>query len=439
MELLIIFLLLLLNGFFALYEIALVSSNRLRITALAEDGSRAARRVLQQIHKPEQTLSTIQIGITLIGIVSGAFGGMALADDMEGLLRLVPGLAPYAARLSVAVTIAVITYFSLIIGELVPKAIALSKPEQYAMLFSGPIKLLTWICYPFVWFLSISTQLVNHLLGVKNTERQAMTEEELKLMLQQSSDQGVIGTREKDMLYDVFKFSDRNIKELMTPRHEMVVLHVSDTKEQVMETIERHNYSKYLLIGETRDEVIGVVSVKDIIHLLNDTPASFDIKRVAKPALFLPETIYAKKAVELFKAHKTKFGVVVDEYGGTEGIVTMNDLTESIFGNIVEGNEVVEPEIIRRYDGSLLVDASINLNDFMEEMHIKSYEDIENQGFNTLGGLAMYILRKLPQTGDRFSYQNLQLEIVDMDGARIDKILVYKNDKTNQHEKNHSD
>ncbi len=439
MELLILFLLLLLNGFFALYEIALVSSNRLRIQSRAEEGSRAAQRVLKQIRKPEQTLSTIQIGITLIGIISGAFGGMALADDMENLLRLIPGLAPYAGKLSVAVTIAFITYFSLIIGELVPKAIALSKPEQYAMLFSGPIKVLTWVCYPFVWLLSISTQFVNRLLGVRNATTQAMTEEELKMMLQQSSEQGVIGSHEKEMLYDVFKFSDRNIKELMTPRHEMVVMHASDSKEKVVETIEQHNYSKYLLVGESRDEVLGVVSVKDIVHLLNDSRTPFDISQAAKPAFFLPETIYARKAVELFKSNKTKFGVVVDEYGGTEGIVTLNDLTESIFGNIVEGNEITEPEIIKRHDGSWLVDASVNLIDFMEEMGIKSYQDIDNQGFNTLGGLAMYILRKLPQTGDRFIYKDLQLEIVDMDGARIDKILVYKNNKTEHHEKKHTD
>lgn len=439
MELLILFLLLLLNGFFALYEIALVSSNRLRIQSRAEEGSRAAQRVLKQIRKPEQTLSTIQIGITLIGIISGAFGGMALADDMENLLRLIPGLAPYASKLSVAVTIAFITYFSLIIGELVPKAIALSKPEQYAMLFSGPIKVLTWVCYPFVWLLSISTQFVNRLLGVRNATTQAMTEEELKMMLQQSSEQGVIGSHEKEMLYDVFKFSDRNIKELMTPRHEMVVMHASDSKEKVVETIEQHNYSKYLLVGESRDEVLGVVSVKDIVHLLNDSRTPFDISQAAKPAFFLPETIYARKAVELFKSNKTKFGVVVDEYGGTEGIVTLNDLTESIFGNIVEGNEITEPEIIKRHDGSWLVDASVNLIDFMEEMGIKSYQDIDNQGFNTLGGLAMYILRKLPQTGDRFIYKDLQLEIVDMDGARIDKILVYKNNKTEHHEKKHTD
>ena len=434
MEFFIIILLLLLNGFFALYEIALVSANRVRITSLAEGGSHGAKRVLKQIQNPEQTLSTIQIGITLIGIVSGAFGGMALADNLEPLMARIPGAAPYAERLAVVVTIALITYLSLIIGELVPKAIALSRPERYAMLLSGPITVLTWVCFPFVWILSLSTRFVNHLLGVKGAETQAMTEEELKLMLQQSSEQGVIGSHEKEMLYDVFKFSDRHIKELMTPRHEMVVMHVSDSKEKVVETIERHNYSKYLLVGDNRDEVVGVVSVKDIVHLLNSPDQPFDLTRVAKPALLLPETIYAKKAVELFKTNKTKFGVVVDEYGGTEGIVTLHDLTESIFGDIVEGNETHAPEIVRRYDGSWLVDASINLDDFMEEMQIKQYDDIDSQGFNTLGGLAMYVLRKLPKTGDRFTYQDLQLEIVDMDGERIDKILVYKDHKPHHHE-----
>lgn len=338
MEFVIIIALLLCNGLFAMYEIALVSSSKVRIRNLAEQGKRNAACVRKQMDAPEQTLSTIQIGITLIGIVSGAFGGMTLAADVEPLLARVPGLAGYAGKLSVVVTIALITYLSLVVGELVPKSIALGKPERYALRLAPLIQVLTWACYPLVWLLSVSTRLVNGLLGIKASGERPMTQEELKLILRQGSEQGVIDAHETEMLRDVFRFSDKRVHELMTPRHEMVVMHVTDGRQEVMETIRKHNYSKYVLVGGTRDDVRGIVSVKDIV-LMMSRRAAFDLQSVVRPPLFLPETLYAKKAVELFKKNKTKFAVVVNEYGGTEGLVTLHDLTESIFGDILEENE----------------------------------------------------------------------------------------------------
>ncbi len=422
MEFVILLLLLVLNGVFALYEIALVSASKVRIANLAEQGSRRAVSVLRQMENPEQTLSTIQIGITLIGIVSGAFGGMALADDIEPLIAMIPTVGVYAAKLSVVITIALITFLSLVIGELVPKSMALSKPEWYAMFFCGFIRALTWLCYPFVWLLSVSTSFVGNIFGVKTTGEKAMTQEELKFLLRQSSEQGVIDRHETEMLQDVFRFSDKHVNELMTPRHEMIVFHVDDTREEVLEIIRKNRFSKYLLIGEEWDDVLGVVSVKDLLWLLQSK--KFDLKTVCKPALFLPESIYAKKAVELFKKNKTKFGVVVNEYGGIEGLVTLHDLTESIFGDILEENEVEEPEIVERQDGSLLVDGAMNLDDFMETLQISDYEDIEDEGFATVGGMAMFFMGRMPQTGDVFQYRNLSFEIVDMDGERVDKLLV---------------
>lgn len=425
MEFVIILILLVLNGLLAMYEIALVSSSKIRLSSLSKDGRKNARRVLRQLENPEQTMSTIQIGITLIGIVSGAFGGMALTEDVQVLIEEIPFLLPYASTVALVLTVAVITYLSLVIGELVPKAMALSHPERYAMLLSGPVAFITWICYPFVSLLSISTKCVGKLLGVKADSSRPMTQEEIKMMLQESSEQGVLDPHESEMIKDVFRFSDKRVSELMTPRHELVVFHLNDTKEKVVNTIAENNFSKYLLVGANRDEVIGVVSVKDIVLLLSSgSKKPFSLKEAARPALFLPESISARKAVELFKHNQTKFGVVVNEYGGTEGIVTLHDLTESVFGDILEENETPEPDIVRRQDGSLLIEGSMNVNDFFEDMKLPLPAEIRDQSFNTVGGMAMFVIGRVPHTGDCFEYQSMKFEVVDMDGERVDKLLV---------------
>ena len=245
-----------------MYEIALVSSSKARLETLVSKGNKSARGVLKQLEEPEKFLSTIQIGITLIGIVSGAFGGVAIADDVTPLFAMIPGLEAYARNLAMITTVAVITYLSLIVGELVPKSIALSNPERYATMFSPIMILLTKVSYPFVWLLSVSTRLLNKLIGLKSEER-IMTQEELKMILHQSSEQGVIDKEETEMLKDVFRFSDKRANELMTHRRDLIVLHPNETKEEVMRIIDTEHFSKYLLVNENKDEIIGVVSVKD--------------------------------------------------------------------------------------------------------------------------------------------------------------------------------
>ena len=398
-----------------MYEIALVSSSKARLETLAGKGNKSARGVLKQLEEPEKFLSTIQIGITLIGIVSGAFGGVAIADDVAPLFAMIPGAEPYAKNLAMITTVAVITYLSLIVGELVPKSIALSNPERYATMLSPIMILLTKISYPFVWLLSISTRLLNKLIGLKSEERM-MTQEELKMILHQSSEQGVIDKDETEMLKDVFRFSDKRANELMTHRRDIVVLSANETKEEVLRIIDNEHFSKYLLVNE------------DIILMIG-SHQEFDLCKIARPALFIPESLYAKKVLELFKKNKNKFAVVVNEYGSTEGIITLHDLTESIFGDILEEDDTEEEEIVRRQDGSMLVEASMNIGDFMEEMGILSYDDIDSEDFTTLGGLAMFLIGRIPKAGDTFAYKNLLFEVVDMDRGRVDKLLVIRKEE----------
>ena len=427
MEFIIILLLLVLNGIFAMYEIALVSSSKARLETLVGKGNKRARGVLKQLEEPEKFLSTIQIGITLIGIVSGAYGGATIADDIEPLFLMVPGTAAYADTLAMVTVVAVITYLSLIIGELVPKSIALNNPEKWATMLSPFMIVLTKVSYPFVCLLSASTKLMNKAIGLNNGEERQMTQDELKMILHQSSEQGIIDKEETEMLRDVFRFSDKRANDLMTYRRDIVVLHPTDTPEEVLHIIREQHFSKYLLVERGKDEIIGVVSVKDIILMMGGEQP-FNLRNIARPPLFIPESLYAKKVLELFKKNKNKFGVVVDEYGNTEGIITLHDLTESIFGDILEENETEEEDIIVRQDGSMLVEASMNIDDFMEEMGILSYEDLESEDFTTLGGLAMFLIGRIPKAGDIFTYKNLQFEVVDMDRGRVDKLLVIKRD-----------
>jgi len=427
MEFFIILLLLVLNGVFAMYEIALVSSSKARLETFAGKGSKSAKGVLKQLKEPEKFLSTIQIGITLIGIVSGAFGGVALADEVQPLFEKISGITPATAhQLAIITIVAIITYLSLIIGELVPKSIALSNPEKYAMALSPAMSLLTKISYPFVWLLTVSTKLLNKLIGVSGDEERLMTQEELRMILRQSSDQGIIDKEETDMLNEVFQFSDQRAYDLMTHRTELVTLLVNDTEKDVLNTIAQKHFSKYLLLDKSIDDIVGVVSVKDIILMIGNENKPFDLRSIAQQPLFIPESLYAKKVLELFKKNKNKFGVVVNEYGGTEGIITLHDLTESIFGDILEENETEEKKIIQRKDGTFLVEGSMKVDDFMDEMGILYYEDIKDEDFTTLGGMAMLLTGGVPKAGDSFAYQNLLFEVMDMDHGRVDKLLVTK-------------
>jgi putative hemolysin len=422
-ELLVIFLLFLINGLFAMYEFALVSSSKVRLESLAQRGSRAADNVLKFLREPEKILSTIQVGITLVGIVSGAFGGVALADDVAPLLARIPAFANSAHNLAIILVVALITFFSLIIGELVPKSLALNNPERIAVFLTPLMIVLFKVAYPFVWVLTITTKGITRMMGIRTKGDRAMTEEEIQLLLLQSTEQGFIDKEETQRIRDVFRFGDKRAGEIMTHRTDVIYILRSASRQEVMELIAEHHFSKYLLCETTIEDIIGVVAVKDILSLFADDQP-FDLSRVAADPLFIPENLLVDKVLELFRLQKTNFAVVVSEYGAVEGIITLHDLTETILGDIPEEFDDHVQEVIERQDGSWLVDGAMSIDDFMDTFGILSYEDIENEGFTTLGGLAMHFLRKVPREGDVFHYKDLRFEIVDMDRSRVDKLLI---------------
>ncbi|MEG2865191.1 MAG: hemolysin family protein [Mucinivorans sp.] len=426
MDIVIIIVLLLVNGLFAMYEMALVSSSRARLEMMSAAGNKNAARVIAQIASPEKMLSTIQVGITLIGIVSGAFGGVALSDDLRPVIESIDCLAPYANNISIIVVVGAITYLSLIVGELVPKSIALANAEQVAVKFLPFMLLMTRIAFPFFLFLNIYTKLATKLFGVEAPGDRPMSEDELKFILHQSSQQGVIDQQEGKMLKDVFRFGDCRASEVMTHRGAVVSLRIDATEQEVIQTIANTHFSTYPVSqGEQNDKIVGTVSVKDILLIIAQGKP-FDLRTIVQQPIYVPQTMLASGIVELFKTNKRKLALVMSEYGSVEGIVTLHDLSEKIFGDMPEENQTDSIQIVTRADGSMLVDGAISIDNFMDLIGVVIYDELDNLGYNTLGGMAMAILGRVPQAGDRFVWREITFEVMDMDGSRVDKLLVIK-------------
>lgn len=425
MELLIIALLLLLNGVFAMYEIALVSARRSRLEEEAQAGHLGAKTALALLAEPEKVLSAIQVGITLIGIVSGAYGGIALSQDVALYLQQVSWLAPHAPTLSVVLVVGIITYLSLIIGELVPKTIALNNAQAIATFLSPAMKLFATVTYPVVWVLSVSTKLILKIFRVQGRHEAPVTEEELRMFLKKGSEHGVIEKEESDMINEIIRFGDKRAGALMTPRVDVEWIDAAQSEEKILADALAAPHPRMLVCDDQIDRIRGVVNVKDILayyirhRLLNLDDILFQ-------PLYIPEQAAALKILEMFRETKRHFGVVISEYGSVEGIVTLHDLTENIMGDLPAPGEEDETEVFRREDGSYLVDGSMKVEDAEDLLNVSSLFDADEErpDVNTLGGLAMYRLSRIPAVGDRFAAAGHLFEIIDMDGNRVDKLMI---------------
>lgn len=422
MEIFIIIGLILLNGILSMSEIALVSARKARLELDAKRGNKSAQTALKLAGEPDRFLSTIQIGITLIGILTGLYSGEAFAYNLAEVVRHVPVLEPYALGVSKTIIVIIVTYLTLIMGELVPKRIGMGYAERVSMLVAKPMYFLSKLALPFVWLLSKSTSLVIKITGIKANEENKVTEEEIKAIVKEGFDGGEVQEVEQDIVERVFNLGDRNVGSIMTHRSDLVWLDVTDSIEKIREKVQENLFNIYPVASEKFDNIKGVVYLKDLFGRVDEP--DFSLEEVIRPAQYLPENQSVYNALEQFKEARVKYGIVTDEFGGIQGIVTLKDIMEGLIGQVPEVGE--EAEIVQRADGSWLVDGQYNFYDFLE------YFDMEDlyaeHDYNTLSGLILEILERVPKTGETLTWLTFEFEIVDMDGARIDKVLVKKID-----------
>lgn len=423
MEIVIILILILVNGVFSMSEIALVSARKTRLENAAKRGSESAKAALDLANSPNKFLSTVQIGITLIGILTGIYSGENLTEDMRAWLVQFPVIAPYANSLAVVIVLVCITYFSLLLGELVPKRIGLNNPEGIAKLVARPMKIVSIVTAPFVWLLTTSTDLLLKIFRIKPSAESKVTEEEIKAIVQEGTEGGEVQVIEQDIVERVFTLGDRRIGSLMTYRSDVVFLDMHGSREEVREEVINELHSIYPVFEEEKDNVVGVVYLKDLFEYINDS--DFHLSKILRTPQYLSSAALAYDALRHFKETKVHYGIVTDEYGTIQGVITMNDILESLVGDVSEFYHD-EFQLVQREDGSWLVDGQYPFYDFLNNFEL---EDLAPEYVNnTVAGLILHQLNSIPKEGDKMTWLNFEFEVLDMDGARIDKILVKRTD-----------
>jgi len=404
-------------------ELALVSSRKSRIEQMASQGIKNAQAVLLLIEKPEVFLSTIQVGITLVAILTGLYSGERFGTDLQGMLEQVDFIKPYAVTVSKSIVVILVTYFSILLGELIPKKIALVNAEAIALAVAPFMSLLSKMAFPIIWSLNNASSLIFRILKIRDSSASAVTEEEIKALVIESAESGEIDEKEQEIIERVFHLGDRSITSLMTHRSDIIWMDVHGKMADLMVKMLPNPHSVYPLCDGNIDEIKGILQLKDVILADKTT----ELKTFLKPAVFVPENISPYKMMERFRQTKIHSAFIVDEYGTLQGMITLNDILEAIVGDIPEQGDD-EYEIVQRKDGSFLVDAQLPFYDFLARFDKEDWMD-EEQEFDTLGGFIIHHLERIPVTGDTFDWRGFYFEIIDMDGVRIDKILV-----TNQNE-----
>lgn len=428
MEVLLVLLLIVFNGFFALAEMAVVASRKARLRHEAEQGKKSYALALETSENPSQFLSTIQIVITLIGTLTGAIGGATIAKSLQSVLEKIGPVASVAEPLSIGVVVVVTAFVSVIVGELVPKNLALSRPERIAALVIRPLRGFTFLFGPLARFLSAITDLVVGLFGIHATPEPSVTEEEVKVLIQQGAEAGVFEDREREMVEGVLALDDRRVSSLMTPRTEIEWIDLEEGRDAARAKILAQSHYAYLpAIEGNPDEIVGLVSVKEALAAMvaGGMP---DLRSILKKPLLLPETASALKAFAAMKERGVKTALLLDEYGGVAGLVTLGDLLETVVGNMPLTGGEEEPQMTQRADGSWLVDGALPISAFAETLSLQRLPD--EGDYETVAGLVLSVMGVIPRPGDRCAWQDCDIEIVDMDGNRIDKVIVAIRAKT---------
>lgn len=424
-DIIIVFVLILFNGFFALSEIAIVSTKKNKLEAERKKGKSGAKRALKLRSDPGGFLSSVQVGITLIGIINGAYGGQAFTVYLVPFFQQFPAIAPFAEGISMVIVVFLITYVSIVIGELVPKTIALNNPEKMAIAVAPTIHVISIIFYPFVKLLSVSTSFVNRLMGLKPKE-EVVSERELRAMLKTASHEGIIDAEENIIHEQVFYFSDKRAIHLMTHRTDVEWVDISKSREEIIEDLMQTKHSKILACRKEIDDFVGTISMRDFLLRLNkgDLPS---VEELIMEPIIVPNNLLAQKVLENFKNNHKFVAVVVDEYGSLDGIITIHDIFENLVGAIPEetDDELSDPPIFIRDDHSALIsgEAPIEILSQVDEDFIVDFDKID---YATVAGFVFECINKIPAVGDQFDYDNLHFQIVDVDGNKIDKVLVTK-------------
>jgi putative hemolysin len=381
------------------------------------EGDIKAGLVLKLVENPNQFLSVIQIGITLIDVLTGAVTGATLAVMLTRQFEKIPALAPYSESIGLAIGVLIITYFSIILGELVPKRLAIQNPEKVASRFVRPMLLFSKILSPVVRFLGFSTEVVLRLIGIRPSNEPPVTEEEIHVLLDQGTQAGVFEEAEQDMVAGVFRLNDRRVYSIMTPRTEILWLDVRDTIDEILAKMAEGSYSRFPVCQGSLDNVLGIVKARELLtrSLAGEV---IHLKECLSPALFIPETTFASRALEIFKESDKELVLIIDEYGGVTGMLTINDVIEEIVGDIETG----EPQVTQRQDGSWLLDGMLDIEEFKELFNLGVLPN--EADYETLAGFVMTSLGKIPRSSDQFEWEGLRFEVVDMDARRVDKVLV---------------
>jgi len=419
LEFIILLFLIFLNGLFVMTEIALVSARKSRLEQLADKGDDKAKSALRLAENPELFLPTAQIGITLVAILVGFYSGEKFSADLQPYLEKIPFIRPYAANISTALILVFVTLLSIIFGELIPKRIGLLRAEWIARLVARPVRILSLITHPLVWLLNGTSNLFFKFFPITASQDGAVTEDEIKAIINEGTEQGTIEEAEQEIIERVFHLGDRNITSLMTYRSDIIWFDLGDNEDTIKEKINKEPHSVYPICEGDIDNISGIVSIKDMYVTSDDTP----FKDYMKPALFVPENNTAYQVLEKFKEMKTHSCFVVDEYGSVLGMITLNDILEAIVGAISEP-DIQDYEIVRRDDGSYLIDAQIPFYDFLAIFDKTDWMNEGEQEFDTLAGFILHRLERIPHTGDKLTWRMFNFEIIDMDAQRIDKVLV---------------
>jgi putative hemolysin len=422
-ELIVIFLLVLINGIFAMSEAALLSVRKVRLQHLAERGNAKARSVLELLRDPNSFLSTVQVGVTLVGVLSGAFGGATLAEQIAASLEKYPSVAPYSESIGIGVVVLLITYLSLVIGELVPKRLALHSPERIAAAVAKPMSLISRVGSPLVRLLSVSTNAVLWLFRLKESQEPTVTQDDVTALIRMGTQSGVFDKDEQQIVERVFRFGDRRISAIMTHRAEVAWLDVNDPPAVLRGEIIRYPYLRFPVCDRDLDLTLGIVSAKDYLA----AGERANIREMLQTPVFVPEGLPALKVLERFRYTPVHIALVIDEYGGVEGLVSATDVLEALVGDL-PGGSPAEQDVVRRPDGSWLVDGTLPIQDLKDLLNIKAIPHEDTGAFQTVAGLVIYHLGRIPRPADTFDFGKVHLEVVDMDGNRVDKVLVTSRD-----------